>query len=274
MKKLIFLLAVCTPILLTAQRKPKIKGNRSVVEVAEDLPAFNAIELNDNLDVILKKSSSEGYEIVADDNLIDVLKFKVKDSTLIISSFYNITAKKKCIITINFQELNKITQRDGKIEMKGMLSTDNLYIDTYESAKLNVKASAFLANLNMEGNSKGDFNLDVDSLNVILKDKTDAIIYSVSSAKKINLQNTASLEIDGSTDSLHLKMNNNTKFIGQKLGAGSANLEIKESASARVNVFREIELKSSGKAKLHLYGDPKITIEEFLDTSQLLKKKS
>ena len=274
MKKLIFLLAVCTPILLTAQRKPKIKGNRSVVEVAEDLPAFNAIELNDNLDVILKKSSSDGYEITADDNLIDVLKFKVEDSTLIVSSFYNITAKKKCEITINFQELKTITQRDGKITMKGMLSTDNLNINTYKSAKLDVRASAFVANVNMEGNSKGDFNLDVDSLNINLMGKSDANIYSVSSIKEISLRNTASLEMDGSTDSLNLKMHNNTKFIGQKLGAGAANLDVKESALARVNVFREIILKSSGNGKTYLYGDPKITIEEFLDTSQLLKKKN
>lgn len=274
MKKLIFLLVLCIPIILIAQRKPKIKGSRSVIEVVEELPAFNAIELNDKLDIILKKSSSEGYEIVADDNLIDILKFEVEDSTLIVSSFYNVTAKKKLDITVNFKEIKAITQRDGKITMKGMLSTDNLYIDTFGSAKLNVKATAFVANLNMEGSSKGDFNLDVDSLNVNLRNKSDAKIYSVSSIKMIDIRNTASLDIEGSTDSLNLKMLNNTKFVGQKLGTGTANLDVQESASARVNAFREIHLKSRGNAKTFLYGDPKITIEEFFDTSQLLKKKN
>ena len=273
MKKLIVLLIVCVPIFLQAQRKPKIKGNRSVTEVRENLPAFNAIELNANLDIELKKSFGEGYEITADDNLIDVLKFKVEDSTLIISAFYDITAKKKLEITVNYKELKAITQRDGKITMLDVLSTDNLYVNAFGPSRLSLKASTFMASLNMEDTSKGDFNLDVDSLNVSLKHRSDATVYSVSSAKNIELLNTASLDIEGTTDSLNLKMFNNTKFTGQKLESGTAKIKLEESASARINAFREIELKSRGSSKTYLYGDPKISILEFMDTSQLIKKK-
>ena len=273
MKKLIVLFAVCIPIVTFSQRKPKIKGNRSVTEVREDLPAFNAIELKDNLDIEIKNSSTEGYVVTADDNLIDVLKFKVVDSTLVISSFYNITAKKKLEILVNFKELKAITQYDGKITMLGVLSTDNLYVNTFESSKLSLKATAFFASLNMEGSSKADFNMDVDSLSISLKDKSDASIYSVSNAKNIELYNTASLDLEGTTDSLDLKMYNNTKFTGQKMESGVVKIQVEESASARVNSFRAIELKSRGSAKTYLYGDPEITILEFLDTSQLIKKK-
>ena len=273
MKKRSIVLAICIPILSIAQRKPKIKGNRSVTEVREELPAFNAIELNDNLDIELKKSFGEGYEITADDNLIDVLKFKVEDSTLIISSFYDITAKKKLEITVNYKELKAITQRDGKITLLDVLSTDHLYVNTFGPSRLDLKASAFVASLNMEDNSKADFNLDVDSLNVSLKHRSDAKIYSVSSAKNIELLNTASLDMEGTTDTLNLKMYNNTKFTGQKMESGVANVQIEESASARVNAFRAIELNSRGNGKTYLYGPARITILEFLDTSQLLKKK-
>ncbi len=273
MKKLIVLLVVCIPIFSLAQRKPKIKGNRSVTEVREDLPAFNAIELNANLDIQLKKSFGEGYEITADDNLIDVLKFKVEDNTLVISAFYDITSKKKLEIIVNYKELKAITQRDGKITMLDVLSTDNLYVNAFGPSKLSLKASAFVASLNMEDNSKGDFNFDVDSLNVSLKHRSDAAIYSVSSAKNIELLNTASLDIEGTTDSLNLKMFNNTKFTGQKLESGTVKIQLEESATARTNAFRSLELKSRGNAKTYLYGDPKITILEFLDTSQLIKKK-
>ncbi|GMN12011.1 hypothetical protein MTsPCn9_33130 [Croceitalea sp. MTPC9] len=274
MKKLIFLFILCIPFLSIAQRKPKIKGNRSVTEVREDLPAFNAVELNDNLDIQLKKSFGEGYEITADDNLIDVLKFKVEDSTLVISTFYDITSKKKLEITVNYNELKAITQRDGKIMVMDVLSTDNLYVNTFGPSKLNLKASAFIANLNMEDTSEGDFNLDVDSLNVSLKHRSDASIYSVSSAKSIELLNTASLDIEGTTDTLSLKMYNNTKFVGQRLEAGTAKIQVEESASVRINAFRELELKSRDNSKTYLYGEPKITILEFLDTSQLIKKEN
>ncbi len=56
MKRIIVLFIVFLPLLSWAQRKPKIKGNRQVTEVREELPPFNAIELNDNLDIELKKS--------------------------------------------------------------------------------------------------------------------------------------------------------------------------------------------------------------------------
>ena len=78
-----------------AQRKPKIKGNRNVVEVKEDLPSFNAIRLDDNLEVYLQEGAAEGYVVEADDNLLDILKFRVVDGTLNISSFYNIRSRKK-----------------------------------------------------------------------------------------------------------------------------------------------------------------------------------
>jgi len=274
MKKIIFVLIALAPIFLMAQRKPKIKGSRVVTEVREDLPAFNAVELNDNLNIILKKSFTEGYEITADDNLIDVLKFKVEDSTLLISSFYNITAKKKLEIIINFKNLEAITQRDGKIEMQGILLTDKLFINTFGSSKLNVKASASYATLNMENSSKGDFNFDIDSLAVTLKNKADAKIYGSTSVNTIDMYNTTALDIEGSTDSLNLKMYKNAKFVGQKLQAATVRAELKESVTARINAFEAIELISNGNSKTYLYGDPQITILEFLDTSQLLKKKN
>lgn len=272
-KKLSILLAICIPILAIAQRKPKIKGNRSVIEVREELPAFNSIALNDNLNIQLRKSLREGYEIVADDNLIDVLKFQVEDSTLIISSFYNITAKKKLEVTVNYKELKEITQRDGKITLLDVLAADHLHLNIFGSSKLELKANAFIASLTMEDNSKADLNLDVDSLNVNLKQRSDAKIYAVSGTKNIELLDTASLDMEGTTDTLNLRMYNNTKFTGQKMESGVANVQMEESASARVNAFKTIELNSRGNGKTYLYGPARITILEFLDTSQLLKKK-
>ena len=273
MKKRIVLLVLAIPIFMFAQRKPKIKGNRSVTEVKEELPAFNAIELNDDLDIQLKKSYGEGYEIIADDNLIDVLKFKVEDSTLVISSFYKITAKKKLKITVNFKELKAINQKAGKITVEDIISSDNLYINTFGSSKIELKASGGIASLNMEDTSKGDFNVDVDSLNISLKNKADAKIYAVSGAKNIELYNTASLKLEGTTDTLKLKMENNTKFDGEKMEASTAILDVTSSASTRVNAYKEFELTSSGSSKTYLYGNPRISILQFLDTSQLIKKK-
>lgn len=272
MKKLMLLSLLMVPLMILGQRKPKIKGNREVTEVREELPPFNAIELNDNLDIILKKSFGEGFEITADDNLVDVIKFEVEDSTLIISSFYSITSKKKLDIVVNFKELKAITLRDGKMTTTDIVATDALYVNVFGNSRLNLKADAFVADLNLEDTSKGDFNLDVDSLNITLKNRADAKIYAVTGTKQIQLQNNAVLDVEGTSEHVQLKMFNNTRYKGAKMQATEIFVQVEESTVARLQATKTLELQSRGGAKTYVYGDPKITILEFLDTSQLYKK--
>ena len=272
MKNVLSLLIILFAISVSAQRKPKIKGNRVVTQVSETLPDFNAIILQDDLDVVLKKSFGPGYEIEADDNLIDILKFKVEDSTLIISSFYDVTKKKKLDITVNFVELKAITLQDGKVKCDQVISNDVFITDLFGKSKLDVRVSADVMDLNLEENSSGDFNLDVDSLNVTMRGRSDAFVYSVSGTKNINLEENANLKVEGATDTLVANLRANSKLRGQKLRAGSVDLNLNESADAHVNVFEEIVLVSNGKSKTFLFGNPQITIKEFLDSSQLIKK--
>ena len=257
-----------------AQRKPKIKGNKAVIDVREELPAFNAIELNDDLEIDLQKSSNTGYAITADDNLIDILKFQVKDSTLIISAFYKITSKKKLEITVNYNELRAITLRDGVIKMEDIIATYQLDINTFGASRLQLNASASVTNINMEGMSSGDFNLDSDSLSIHLRDRVDASIYMVGERNTIEMHKNASLRMEGSTDTLNLKLLENAKYKGEKFEAAVVNADLEETSDARINAFKEIVLSSRGSANTYLYGNPKITILEFLDTSELHKKKN
>ncbi|MBT8184070.1 MAG: DUF2807 domain-containing protein [Eudoraea sp.] len=272
MKNLILLALLLACCGISAQRKPKIKGNKAVIDVREDLPAYNAIELNDDLEIFLQKSSNTGYAITADDNLIDVLKFQVKDSTLIISSFYKITSKKKLEITVNYEEIQAISMRDGRIRMKDMIRTDHLRVNTYGSSKLELNANAPVMDINMEGNSSGDFNLDSDSLNITLKDRIDVKIYAVSETNTIEMFKSASARMEGTTDTLRIKLLGSANLRAQKLEAASISATLEETPSARVYAFKEIELSSSGSSKTYLYGNPKITILDFLDTSELYKR--
>jgi len=272
MKRVILLLSIVIPTILVAQRRPKIKGNRSVIEVKEELPPFTGIELRNDLDIELKKSSVEGYEIIADDNLIDVLKFEVSDSTLVISSFYDIISKKKLEITVNVKELKAITVKVGKVSGETMIESDVWNLSTFGNAELDIDVSGFMANVNAADNSYIDLNLDVDSLNVAMKHKTNGLIYAVSGAEKVDLSDNASLTLEGTTETLEVAMMSNTKLKADKLEAAEVQLSNKESGFARIKAYRTFHLSSTGSSKTHLYGDPKITIEEFLDTSQLLKK--
>lgn len=268
----LLLLLILSSCCIFAQRKPKIKGNRSVVEVREYLPAFKKIELNDDLDIVLQKSSEESYTLVADDNLLDIFKFDVVDSILIISSFYKITAKKKLEITVNYKELEAITLREGRVTGESMISSDKFYVNSLGISKLKLSINAGLVNITMEGNSSGDFNVDSDSLYVSLHDKINATIYSVAETASIEMFKNASVEMEGTTDSLQVKLADNTTFKGTTLEAANAYINLEGSSTARVYAYKNFELTSSGNSKTFLSGNPKITITKFLNTSILRKE--
>jgi len=256
-----------------SQRKPKIKGNKNVVDVTESLPAFNAIELNDDLEIFLTKSNQEGYTLEADDNLIDVLKFKVEDSTLVISSFYKITSKKKLDITISYYELSNIIVRDGRIRMKDVIETEALTIETYGSAKVELNAETTITNLNMEGNSSGDFNIQSDSLDIVLKDRVDARIYSVSEMTNVQMNTNSAVNMEGTTYAMSVHLFDKANLKARKLQAEGVEVIAEGSPSARVYANKDFELTSRGSSKTYLSGDAKIDILEFLDTSELHKEK-
>ena len=272
MKNIIIFFIALTTLAVSAQRKPKIKGNKSIVEVNEDLPFFNAIEVRDDLEIILKETAIPGYSISADDNLIDILRFDVVDSTLVIRSFYKITAKKQLEITVNFNELKRIIIQQGKVITKDMINSDELKISTYGSSKLVLNARASIMNILMEGNSTGDFNLQSDSLNLNLRDKVNLNLYGIISNSNIEMYNNSSAEVEGTLDTLNIKLFGSSNIKAQKMEAGVISADLEETTRARLYAYKSIELSSSGAAKTYLWGNPKIILKEFLNTSELYKR--
>ena len=273
MKNIVVILSLLLCIQVFAQRKPKIKGNKSVVDVEESLSAFNAIELNDDLDITLQKANREGYSLTVDDNLIDVLKFKVEDSTLFITSFYKITSKKKLDITIKYYELSNVTIRDGRIRMTDAIETDELTINTYGSSKLQLNANTTLTTLIMEGNSSGDLSLNSDSLNIVLKDRIDVGIFSTSERNNIEMNSNSSAKIEGTTYALSATLSDNANLKARKLEAEGVEVIAEGSPNVRVYASDIFELTAKGSSKIYLSGNPKIDILEFLDTAELHKEK-
>ncbi|WP_127136529.1 GIN domain-containing protein [Flagellimonas oceanensis] len=272
MKKLLILLLALAPLISMAQRKPKIKGSRIVTQVSEELPPFDAIILNDDLEINLNKALGPGYHISADDNLIDVLKFEVEGGTLVISSYYNITRKKELTITVNYTELKAITVKNGAIISQDVIESNELFVDGFNNTKLDIKANAAVMDINLEDTSSGDFHVEVDSLNVNLNKRAQAYVYAQINAGVLDLEGNSSLAMEGTSDRLSASLLDYAKYKGEAMQIGSCELKAAGNANARVYAFGDINIHSTGDASIYLYGTPKITIEEFLDSSQLIKK--
>jgi hypothetical protein len=275
MKKIVILVFLfCFGFQIFAQRKPKIKGNRNVIESTENLPRFTEIQLEDDIDVLIQKGSQESVTIEADDNLIDVLKFNVSDGILYISSFYNITSKKKLNITVSYTELDALSLSNGLITMKDVITSEYLNVKASGAARLILNASADVISVQMEENSSGDFNIASDSLNLTFKDRIDAKVYATGQNNTLFMYKNASVKMEGNTAFFAAKLYGNSTLKAEEFKAKSMLLASEDSPEAKVYVMDEFELSSKGASKTSLYGNPKITILEFRDTSQLHKEKN
>lgn len=273
MKKYLLVLIALSTTAIYAQRKPKIKGNKNVIEVTENLPAFNAIELNDDIELTLRKGRSEGYSLSADDNLVDVLKFEVQDSTLVISSFYKITSKKKLDIVIDYFEITSINMLDGRIRMEDQIDVETLKVHTSGNAKLELNANASSIDITMIGNSSGDFSLDADALNINLSDRIDVRIMAICDTNIMSLQGNATAKMEGNSENFGVTQTGSSNLKASKHKAQTVSVDAEGSASARVYANDLLELSSKGSSKTYLYGNGRIEIQEFLDTSELHKQK-
>ncbi len=272
LKYLVLMLSFLISAISYGQRKPKIKGSKVVVEVRENLEPYTAIELNDDLDIILKKSSDLGYSLTIDDNLVDVLKFRVVDKTLTISSFYSISSKKKMEIVVYYDQLNSILLRDGKMELADVITTDELKINTYGSSKLKLNANASIIDVLMLENSFADLTINADSLNISLKDRIDAKIYATSKTNHLEMFKNAQVIMEGKTDVFDIHLYESATLKAEALEAQNIDLTVGSTTSAYVNATHIFNLNSKESAKTYLYGAGKISIINFLNSSQLSKK--
>ena len=273
-RRILLLFMLLFGCILYSQRTPKIKGNRNVIEVREALPPFNAIQLDSDLDINLQAASIGEYIIEADDNLIDILKFRVENETLVISSYYRVTSKKKLNITVNFSELYRIVANEGNIVVKNRFSTAFLEVNTTGSGRVEIDVDADAMEITMNDNSKGNFKVDSDTLNIRLAEKSDLRLFGVMENTVLYMQRNAKADLEGFTNDFKLHLLDGSDLKAKRLEANTVEATLEGSSSAEVLSTATVDLNSQGSSKTHVFGDSKINLLEFLDTSELYRRKN
>jgi hypothetical protein len=158
--------------------------------------------------------------------------------------------------------------------MKDVISTDRLSVHTTGTSRLEVNATADIIDVTMEEISSGDFNFASDSLNLIFKDRIDAKVYATGATNSIYMYKNSSAKVEGTTDNLIAKLYGGSTLKASGLQSNNVILINEDSSTAEIRALNTFDLSSKGSAKTKLYGDSKITISEFLDTSKLEKEKN
>ncbi len=259
---------------IQAQRKEKIKGNKIVTTEQTSVEAFTRILIGEDFKVEIIKGDSPSVEIKTDENLHDVIDIEVTDNTLILKSTKRISSKRKLDIRIYYTDaLNLIeVKENGQISSVSTIDIPELTIKATGSSKLFLTLKSDMFKFINSDKSKAELNVTANTSTLELSDnsKLEALINSTDI--KIDLYQRADAKIEGDVDTLNIRADNSTNFIGKNLTSNTCSVLAEGSSDIYVQVIEEVVIEAIGSSEVHLYENPKIIINKFEGTAKLHKK--
>ncbi len=271
---LFLLFALAFSLIGFSQDSDKIKGDRNVTIKQTYVDAFNTIIVGEDFEVELFYNSRPSVEIETDDNLHEYIVFEVVDSVLSFKTIKDIRSSKKMNIKVNYNKgFSTIEVRDnGEIRSLTSLELDNTTIKATGSSRayLNIKTNAFT--FSCIDKSKVKLNVTANTSKIEISDngKLDALINSKTT--EVDLYQRANADIEGTTDSLMLNTDNNSRFNGKNFTAKTCTSINEFGSDAYLEVTESLKLSISGTSEVYLFGNPQISLDRFVDSAKLQKK--
>lgn len=255
-------------------QKEKIKGDKNVKIERTDIDPFHTIIVAEDLDIEIIEDSNSSVEIEADQNLLDVIKFNVRDSVLTVETTHRITSKKKLEIKLRFISALKNIQlmEDAVIRSNTAVDVKSLSLKTLDNSKayLTVKASDF--NFSGAGRSKIKLNLTATNTKLQLSDNSYLIALIYTDEITADLYQRADVVIEGTAKNALVRTDNSAQFKGKDFTIDNCKVISETASDAHIGVLNTLTIDATGNSAIYLYGNPKITINKFTDTVKLEKR--
>jgi len=274
MKKLILLLVVLFIAVNTqAQKKEKIKGNKIVIEVSKDLEDFNAIEIGDNLKVTIANSVSNGYHLIADENLIDVIKFKVVNGELKIYTSSNITYSKKLEVSLTVKNINKITlKEDAKLTSVSRLNFIDFTFIALDNAAYDLDLEAENSTFNLYRSTSGSVRLEGEKAFMLFNENAFLKGEIALDELELTTNNRTDINLSGDVTTLKVNASGSSSLKAKNLETNYADLNSEDTADLYIYASKEIKIYAKDKSSVYVYGQPEIKVAGLIGSSQIVKK--
>jgi len=273
-KQIIFCLMALMSISMVSQKKTKIKGNKEVTQVLVEIPQeFNALEIDDALEVILIPGSKNAYSLNIDSNLVDILHFTVTDSILKVYTSNEITSSKKLEISLTVTELEHlILKNDAHVKGEGQFTSDRFYLSGYNSSRVEMDLQADDVTITMHRNAGGKIKVNSENTTIVMNDRTDLKAYVVADKVRVTLNNTANLDMDGDSDYAAFNLKKSANLNARKMKVSAADLYTSNNSDVYVYATKNLEVYAQGKSNVYVYGNPKVEVKGLTDKSKIIKK--
>lgn len=273
-KSTALLLLVFVTTLTFAQKREKIKGSKIVTTSVKEVGSFDALEVDDNIEVYLEQGEKNEIKIEADDNLHDIIGMDLREKTLRLYTNKESSIFKKLSVKVTYtKSLNKvITKNEAIVYAIQELQLDDITMNCVDYSKLYLNVNAKRFTLIADDKSKTELNLKAEDGNLQLS--KNAVVKTLVSAVKFkcDLYQRATAAIEGIAEKATIRLDNNSVFTGTKFTLKDANVTTEGSAVATILADTTIAIAAGDKSEISLYGDPKIDLTRFSEEAKLIKK--
>ena len=269
----IFLIVLSTTLTL-AQKKDKLKGSRIVTIENKEVGNFQALEVEDNIEVNLERGEKNNIKIEADENLHNIISFDLKDNTLRIYTTKEAVNYKKLIVRVTYNsDLNLVTSKnEATINAIEEIQLDEITFKTFDYSKLflNVNTKKFI----LQADDKSKTELNLKSENTIIQLSKNAALKSLISTVDltIDLYQKSNATLEGNVTNAILRLDNNSTLTGNKLNVKNADVITESYSNCSLFVETNVIIDAADKSEIHLFGSPKIEMRQFSDEAKLFKK--
>lgn len=276
MNKIIFALFLFTgfTFYVSAQDDERVKGDRNVTIKQTYVDAFNKIVVGEDFYVEVIYNKRPSVEVETDDNLHEFITFEVKDSVLTLMTTKKIVSKKKMSIKVNYDDAlqNIETHDDAEVRSLTSLEFKNATLKTTGTSKayLNIKSESF--KFESRDRARVRLNVNTKTSDIILSDnsKLEALINA--SESTFDLYQRADADVEGTARNTNIRTDNNSKFNGSNFTTQTCKLTCEIASDVYIETIEAVTIDASGTSAIYLFGNPKITINSFLDSVKLQKK--
>jgi len=275
MKKYVAILLLLLSTTFTlAQKKEKIKGSKTVTVEQREIGNFEALVVEDNLEVRLERGERAELKIEADENLHDIIAIDESDNSLRIYTSKQATNFKKLIVRITYtSDLKSITSKNETTvtAIQEILSKDFVVkVQDASQLFLNVNTKNFV--LQSNDKSKTEINLKSENTTIELSKNSSLKALINATNLKIDMYQKSNAVIEGEATNAIIRLDNNANLVANKLSLKNADVTTESYSNCNVNVLTSVIIDAANKSEIQLVGAPKIQIRKFSDEAKLIKK--
>jgi len=276
MKKILLLALIGMSLMSFGQKKEKIKGNREVLIKKFLLPDFNSMKVGEKFEVRLKKAQDTTRLIIeTDDNLFDVIHFKVEDKVLSFYTTMEIVKKKRLRITVfvpeHFQQIEVVEK--GKVYNDENLSLNELEIHNFDRGKIDLRMD-IKKHIKINASNKSILKLDITApmAEAYFTEYAAADIKASLPQLSLSLNDHAIFKIKGDSKNSSIENQNKGQYKGEAFIISKAIVVAKDKSKTYINTSDKLDLTAKGNSNVYIYNQPKIELKAFEDNAILYKK--